>query len=468
MSSKEKESHNKKLEKKLFINKESSWTTYYKEKKDEIFEFASKYKTFMKKSKTERLCIKNTIEELETSGFTNIKNKKNLSKGDKIYKNIKDKSIIACIIGENSDNFRIVASHTDSPRLDLKPSPLYEDSNVAMMQTHYYGGIKKYQWVNQPLSLEGVIYTKKGKKITISIGEKEDDPRFIVSDLLPHLAKEQVKKTGTKLIEGEDLNIMVGHLPIDDKDIKDKIKFNILKYLHDEYYITEEDFYFAELELVPSLNPMDIGFDRGLICAYGQDDKVCVYTSLMALIETQNPSYTTVAYFADKEETGSDGNTGAKSLALLNFTKEYCNLLGLKNDANLILADSKAISADVTAAINPNFKNVQDEQNASKLGNGVSIEKYGGGGGKYSTNDTNVEYMQFIREIANNHEIPWQTGELGKIDIGGGGTIAKFMANYGMECVDIGPCVVGMHSPAEITSKADVYSAYKLYKAFFE
>jgi len=464
---KEKNNPNKKLEEELFYKKESAWTDFEDSEHKKIFDFAYNYKTFLSESKTERLCIENIKKILEKAGFKNIENLKSVKKGDKRYRVLKGKTLTAFVVGEKSDEFRLIGSHVDSPRLDLKPSPLYQSSELALLKSHYYGGIKKFHWVNTPLELHGVAFTKTGKTIEIHIGDKESDPKFIIPDLLPHLAKEQMKKEGSKIIEGEELNIICGHIPLRDKDIKEKIKFTILKYLNDTYGLIEEDFAFAELEFVPAQKSIDIGFDRGLIGGYGQDDRVCVYTSLMALTEIKNPKHTAVAYFSDKEETGSNGDTGAESFSLVNFTFEYIKLAGLNILPWKILEASKAISADVTTAMDPTFSSVNDPQNVSYLGKGVSIEKYGGGGGKYNTNDAHAEYMQFLRNVADKNSIPWQTGEMGKIDIGGGGTIAMFMSRFGMDCVDAGPCVLGMHSTCEVTSKADIYSAHLLYKAFF-
>ncbi len=464
---KEKTNPNKKLEEKLVYKKESAWTDFKDSEHKKIFEFAENYKSFLTDSKTERLCIENIIKILEKSGFKNIEKLKTVKKGDRGYRVFKGKTLTAFVVGEKKDEFRLIGSHVDSPRLDLKPFPLYQSSELALLKSHYYGGIKKFHWVNTPLELHGVAFTKSGKTTPIHIGDKADDPKFIIPDLLPHLAKEQMKKEGSKLIEGEELNIICGHLPVRDKDIKDKVKFMILKYLNDAYGLIEEDLAFAELEFAPAQKCTDIGFDRGLIGGYGQDDRVCVYSSLMALTGTANPARTAVAYFADKEETGSYGDTGAESFSLVNFTFEYIRLAGLNILPWKILEASKAISADVTTAMDPTFSSVNDPQNVSYIGKGVSIEKYGGGGGKYNTNDAHAEYMQYIRGMADKHSIPWQTGEMGKIDIGGGGTIAMFMSRFGMDCVDAGPCVLGMHSTCEVTSKADLYSAHLLYKAFF-
>lgn len=463
----EKKSKNKKLEDLLFYKKESAWCDYSEKETHEVMAFAEEYKKFIGASKTERLCSSNIIAVLEKAGFKNMEKMKSIKSGDRGYRVIKNKTVTAFVAGEKTESFRVIGSHMDSPRLDLKPNPLYQNSDIALLQSHYYGGIKKFHWVNTPLELHGIAFTKSGDEVEIHIGVEHDEPRFIIPDLLPHLAKEQMKKDGTKLIEGEELNIICGHIPICDKEIKEKIKLNVLKHLNDTYGLVEEDFICAELEFVPAQKPVDIGFDRGIVGAYGQDDRVCVYTSLRALTSVKNPVHTAVAFFCDKEETGSWGNTGAESFALLHFTREYLRLTGSPRSAFDVLEKSRAISADVTAAMDPTFSSVNDPQNVSYLGRGVSIEKYGGGGGKYNTNDAHAEYMQYMRALADKNKVPWQTGELGKIDIGGGGTIAMLMSRYGMDCVDAGPCVLGMHSVCEVTSKSDIHSAYLLYRAFY-
>ena len=456
------------LHEKLTVNKKSSWLSFSDKEKEDIFRFSEQYKKFIGESKTERLCAQNVMKMLKDKGFQDLSNFKKLKTGDKVFKNVKDKAVIAAIIGKNPEKWQLVGSHMDSPRLDLKPTPLYEECDLALLKTHYYGGVKKYHWVNTPLALHGVIFTKAGKKVVISLGEDRDGFKFIIPDLLPHLAKNQMERKADKVVEGEELNILVGNIPIKDEKIKSQIKHNILKYLNQKYGIVEEDFFSAELELVPSTVPTDIGFDRALVGAYGQDDKVCVFASLKALLDVSSPQHTVVGFFVDKEEIGSTGDTGAASMIVSNFAVDYLRLVGLNIPKSQLLEVSNAISADVTAGVDPNFKDVNDHFNASYLSKGVSVEKYGGGGGKYSTHDSSAEYMSYIRSILDKNKIPWQTGELGKIDIGGGGTIAMFLSRYGMNCVDAGPCVLGMHSPCEVACKADIYSAYLLYLAFFK
>jgi len=450
---------------KNFLERESAWL---KLDNDKIFDFCEDYKTFISENKIEREVADYIVSILKKKGFNDIAHFSSLKSGDKVYKTLRGKGVIAATIGKDNSKSHILGSHIDSPRLDLKPYPLIEDSEIAFMKTHYYGGIKKYQWVNVPLALHGVVLTKSGKKITLKIGENDKDPIFIIPDLLPHLAKKQLEKIGSELIEGEQLNLLVGSIPVKDKKIKERIKSEVLNKLNKEYGITEEDFLVAEIEVVPSAKARDVGFDKSLIAAYGQDDKVCVFTTLMAFIEAAKPKQTTITMFFDKEEIGSVGNTGAHSFALLNFAKEILELSNSKISAEKFLENSNSISADVTAAMDPNFKEVFDPNNSSFIGKGIVIEKYGGSFGKYSSNDASAEYMHFLRDILNNKKIPWQSGEAGKIDVGGGGTIALFMSRHGMNCVDAGPGLLAMHAPMEISSKVDVYSSYLFYKAFLD
>ncbi len=452
-----------KLQEKLFKEKKSAWVS---SEKNNVFDFAEEYKQFLSCSKTERTAVKTILFHLKKAGFKDISKQKELKKGDKVYLNQKEKSVICAVIGKNPC-LRLIGSHLDSPRLDIKPHPIYEDKGLSLMKTHYYGGIKKYQWTNVDLALYGVLHTKAGKKIEFAIGEKQKDPRFIASDLLPHLAKKQLEKSGNEIVEAEQLNVYLGNIPIDDKKVKEKIKLNVLEILNKEYGIIEEDFNFAELTFVPAENPKDIGFDKSLIAGYGQDDKACSFASLQAILQIKTTEDTVVSYFSDKEEIGSIGNTGAYSFILLDFAEMLGKKLKLNISAEEILRNSNAISADVGSGINPSFSEVHEEKNAAILGNGVVVEKYTGSGGKYSANDASAEYMNKIRQILTKNKIKWQTGELGKVDMGGGGTIALFMSRYGMDTVDMGPPVLGMHSPREVLSKVDLYETYKAYKAFF-
>ncbi len=457
-----------KTEERLSYKRESAWKKFGDKARKDIFKFSEEYKDFLASSKTERTASENIRRILVKEGFKDISKVKSAKTGDKLFKQVKSKTLIAFIVGKDKESLRIVGSHMDSPRMDLKPFPLSEEAGMATIKTHYYGGIKKYHWVNHPMELHGVVYTKDGKKVDISIGASDDEPRFIIPDLLPHLSKKQMEKTPKDVVEGEELKLIAGNIPVEDENVKNGVKLTLLKKLDEDHGITEEDLCFAELEAVPATKPMDIGLDRSLIAAYGHDDKVCAYTSLRALLDIKEPASTSVAFFADKEEIGSVGNTGAESMVLNNFAHDYVRLLGMNTAPATLLENAMAVSADVTAGVNPNHQEVHDLQNASFIGSGVSVEKYGGSGGKYVSNDTHAEYMSFMRGILEKGNIPWQTGELGKVDMGGGGTIAMFMSRYGMDCLDIGPCVLGMHSPCEVISKADTYAAFMLYKEFFK
>ncbi|MBN2367409.1 aminopeptidase [Candidatus Woesearchaeota archaeon] len=463
-----KKSEEKKLQEKLCRKKESAWKDTGDKGKKAIFAFAEGYMDFLGRSKTERPAARNIITMLKKAGFKDINSAKTLKTGDKVYLDQKGKSVICAVIGKNEKRMNLLGAHIDSPRLDLKPNPVFEDKGLAMLKTHYYGGIKKYHWTNVELALHGVIHTKSGKKIEFALGEKGDDPKFIVSDLLPHLAKKQMEKTGSEIIEGEQLNVYVGNIPIKGEDIKDSVKLNVLKSLNKEYGIIEEDFSFAELNFVPAGIPSDIGFDRSMIAGYGHDDKACSYAGLKAIIDMKQPEVTAAVYFSDKEEIGSIGNTGAYSFMLMDFAELLIANLSLKITTGEMLRNSKAISADVSAAINPSFPEVHEESNAALIGHGVVVEKYTGYGGKYSANDASAEYMSEIRALLDKNKIIYQTGEIGKIDSGGGGTIALYLSRYGMDTVDIGPAVLGMHSPREVLSKVDLYETYRLYKAFLE
>ena len=455
---------NKKLENTLFYKNKSAWIGANKKK---VLAFAEQYKDFLSKSKTERECTANIVSMLSKKGFVDISKAKSLSSGSKVYKKFKNRVVLAAVIGKSKETLRVIGSHMDSPRLDLKPRPLFEDSSLVMMKTHYYGGIKKYQWVNIPLSLHAVVHTKKGKQ-EIVYGEKDNEPKFIIPDLLVHLSREQMEKKLKEGVTGEQLNIIVGNETIDDEELKEAAKFCVLKILKEKFGIVEEELQSADIELTPAGKPVDIGFDNSMISGYGQDDRVCVFTSLFAFSELKNVKNTAIAYFVDKEEIGSSGDTGAKSRILESFVQQILDLIGSKKRMSLVFEDSVSISADVTVALNPNFADVNDKTNASFLGHGVSLEKYGGYGGKYLTNDASSEYMSWLVTIFAKNKVKWQTGELGKVDMGGGGTIAAYLSKLGMDCIDCGPPMLAMHSTAEVTSKVGIYNAYLAYKAFFE
>jgi len=446
----------------LFYKTESAWKDVDEKK---VMIFSEAYKKFLDRAKTEREAVTEIEIIAKANGFKNFDTAKTITKTDKIYKKT-NKNIVLIKLGK-FNKIKTIVSHLDSPRLDLKPKPVFEDSDLAMLKTHYYGGIKKYQWVSRPLAIHGFALLKNGTKKKIVIGESDKDPILVIPDLLPHLAKHQYEKKVAEFISGEDLNVVVGNIPLKDKEIKENLKLKTLKFLNDKYGIVEKDFVTAELEIVPADKARDVGFDRSLVGAYGQDDRVCAYTSLNALLNSKNKE-TALALFVDKEEIGSEGKSGAKSKFLFNLLNQIVKKLKLKTDAYELLANAELISADVTAALNPNFKDAHEPTNVSFLGRGVSVEKYGGGGGKYSTNDTDTEYIHKLTTLFDKNKINWQTGELGKIDIGGGGTVAMYFAEYGCDIIDIGPSVLGMHSPLELASKVDIYSAYLAYKVFFE
>ncbi len=457
---------NKSLEKEMIFKRESAWNKYNDVEKRKIFDFAEGYKDFLSKHKSERLRVLYIEESLKSKGFKNIEDVNELREGDKVYRKFKEKTIIAGVVGKNKDLVQLVGAHVDSPRLDLKPYPFTESGDLVYLKSHYYGGIKKYNWLNQPLSMYGVVYDKEGNKKIISIGDDENDPVFVIPDLIPHLWKKQREKKAYEVVEGEQMGILVGNIPVNDDKIKEKFKFMALKALYDKYGITERSFVSADIQFLPSGKARDLGFDRSMVLGYGNDDAVCVYATLKAIEETEEPNHIAIAYFSDKEEIGSYNNTGATGPLLRNFIEEMRDKLGLDIPMYKIFMNSRAISADVTSAINPNFPDVHDIQNSSALGRGVSVEKYGGAGGKFGTAEASVEYMEYILGLAEKNNISWQTGEISAIDVGGGGTIGIFMAELGFDVVDAGPSNIGMHTPFDIVSKVDLYESYKLYKVF--
>jgi len=451
--------------------KKNGWTKVSKEEKKDIFKFCEGYKSFLNKGKTERECINYAIIKAEANGFKNLNDVNILKPGDKVYAVNKNKSILLAVIGKKSmaEGVHMVGAHVDCPRIDLKQNPLYEDGEVAYFKTHYYGGIKKYQWTAIPLALHGVICKSDGTQIGIAIGDEGDDVTFTITDLLPHLGGEQMNKPAHSFIEGENLNIVVGSIPLKDEE-KEPIKTAILKLLNQKYGIVEEDFVSAEIEVVPAFKAKDVGFDRGLIGAYGQDDRVCAYTALEAILNVKSPEHTAVCYLVDKEEVGSMGNTGAKShfyedtiAEMIAKSEDYSDLL-----VRRCMQNSKCLSADVTAAFDSAYASVSEKRNTSMLSYGVAMSKYTGSRGKSGSNDASAEFVAEIRNIFNENNVIWQTSELGKVDAGGGGTIAQFVANLGHETLDCGTPVLSMHAPFELTSKLDVYMTYKGYLAFFK
>ena len=437
----------------------------------EIFEISQNYMDFLNEAKTEREFIKKARELANKNGYKDIMEFQTLKPGDKIYFVNREKSMYLAIIGEESieNGMHIIGSHVDSPRLDLKPNPLYEDTGLAYFKTHYYGGIKKYQWTTIPLSIHGVIVKTNGEKIEVNIGEDEKDPIFTITDLLPHLAQEQMDKKLKNGIDGEDLNLLIGSIPYKDEKVTEKVKLNILNLLNQKYGITEADLNSAEIELVPAFRARSLGFDESMVAAYGQDDKVCAYTSLAAMMELKNVKNTAVCILSDKEEIGSMGNTGMESHMFDFFVSEMLNKLGI-NRPNLldkVFCFSKMLSSDVDAGFDPIYASVSDKTNAGFIGKGIALVKYTGARGKSGASDANAEYVAWVRNVLDKNNIKYQLTELGKVDIGGGGTIAYILANKGTDVIDCGVPVLSMHAPYEVTSKYDIYSAYKTYKAFW-
>ena len=430
-------------------------------------EFCEGYKTFLNGAKTEREATEIVKEEAKKRGFSEFDPYKQYKAGEKVYFVNRDKAIILAVMGKKSltEGVKIAAAHIDSPRLDLKPNPLYESDELALFKTHYYGGIKKYQWVAIPLALHGVIIKNDGTKVTVKIGEEEGEPKFVISDILPHLGAEQGKRTLSEGISGEELNVIVGSRPFKSDEGSELVKLNILKLLNEKYGIKEADFLSAELEVVPAFKADDIGFDRSLIGSYGHDDRVCAYPAAMAAFATENPEYTAITVLTDKEETGSDGNTGLQSSYLKYFIAYLAKANGL--DVFEVLSKSECLSADVNSAYDPTFNSVFEKNNTSYLNKGVVITKYTGARGKGGTSDASAEYMGKIRNMLDADGIVWQIGELGKVDAGGGGTVAKYIANLDVDVVDLGVPVLSMHAPYEVVSKLDVYMAYRAFCKFF-
>ena len=459
------------LKKKLFVSKENGWLDLNNNTKQDIFSYAKGYINYLNNSKTEREIISSSKKIAEENGFKNIEKIKELKPGDKVYYINHEKSMYLAIIGKDDieKGLNIIGAHADSPRLDLKPNPLYEDSELAFFKTHYYGGIKKYQWTTIPLAIHGVIVKANGEKVEVRIGEDENDPIFTITDLLPHLAQDQMEKKLKNGIDGEDLNLLVGSIPYD-KDISEAVKLNILNILNEKYGITEVDFTSSELELVPAMPCRSMGFDNSMVAGYGQDDKICVYASLTALMKIEKPKRTAVCIISDKEEIGSMGNTGMESHVFDTFIAEILNKMGI-NKPNLldkVFCNSKMLSADVDAALDPIYASVSERNNASYLGKGVGLNKYTGARGKSGASDANAEFVAEVRNIFEKNNVRYQISELGKVDVGGGGTIAYILANKGVDVIDCGVPILSMHSPYEVSSKFDLYSAYQGYMAFWK
>ncbi len=435
---------------------------------EEAAEYCEGYKAFLNKAKTEREFVTEAVKILSENGYTPYEIGKKYQAGDKVYLVNRKKALIMTTFGEKSleEGIRLNIAHIDSPRLDLKPNPLFEKTDIAYLKTHYYGGIRKYQWATIPLSMHGVVIKKDGEAVNICIGEEEGDPVFCVTDLLPHLAAEQNERKLKDGIKGEELNVIIGSVPYADEEIKEPVKLLVLKLLNDRYGMTEKDFIRAEIELVPAVKAVDVGLDRSLVGAYGQDDKVCGYTALTAEIATKLPTYTTVTVLADKEEIGSVGNTGLDS----DFSLHYIEYLAEAEGVNVktVLRNSICLSSDVNAAYDPTFASVYEERNSCYINKGCVLTKYTGARGKSGSNDASAETMAKIVEIMDAEGVYWQTGELGAVDVGGGGTVACYVAKMNVDVVDLGVPILAMHSPFELASKLDIYNTYKAFKAFYK
>ena len=454
----------------LFYTKRNVYETRSKEEIDKAFEYAKGYMNYIDASKTEREAVVESIKMLEKEGFSEYTMGMALKAGDKLYYNNRGKSLFAFTIGTEcvENGIRISASHIDSPRIDLKQHPLYEDSGFAFLKTHYYGGIRKYQWVTIPLALHGVVTKADGTNVNVSIGEDEGDPVFMITDLLPHLARNQSAQTLGSAFGGEALNILIASSPYRDEDGKiaedEKVKLAVMAFLNEKYGIVEADFMSAELMIVPAARAKDVGIDRALIGAYGHDDRVCAYPSLTAIMENAASPHTLMCVLADKEEVGSDGNSGMKSRLLVDLIAEISRALGANE--NVVRANSKCLSADVAAGFDPAFGDVYEKRNSALMAGGVVLTKYTGSGGKGGTNDASAEFVAMMRKIFDDNDIIWQTAELGKVEQGGGGTVAMYIANTNIEVVDLGVPVMSMHAPIELISKVDLYETHKAFSAF--
>lgn len=463
---------------KLTKERKSCWSVWDDKTKKKVFDFGELYKKFLDNSKTEREAVREGIGIAKENGFVDweyFKNKANnlTSKeltGKKIYFVNREKNLFLTVFGKEdlSQGVNMLIAHIDSPRLDLKVNPLYEDEELAYFKTHYYGGIKKYQWPTIPLAMHGIIVNSNGDKINICIGEKDEDPIFMITDLLPHLGKEQMKKTLDVAIEGEELNILLGSIPLKDNKIKEKVKYAMLKFLNEKYGVIEEDFLSAEIQLVPAQKAKDLGFDKSLIAGYGHDDRSSAHGILRAIIDVENPPKTIMTILVDKEEIGSDGSSGMKSLFLENVMEKLINVTNTKCSVNDVFAHSKVLSADVTAGYDPDYKQVYDFKNIARINHGVVIEKYTGYGGKFCANEASAEFAGEIKTILNKNQVVWQTGGMGKVDQGGGGTIALYLSNRNVDVIDCGVPLLSMHAPMEIVGKGDLYSAYLAYNAFLK
>ena len=458
----------KELKEKLFYQPKHAAAALSDEERAAAGSFCEGYAEFLDAAKTERESVEEAVKLAEANGFVPYVSGRRYAPGDKVYRNNRGKALILAVIGEKgvSEGARITASHIDSPRLDLKPNPLYEDHEQALLKTHYYGGIKKYQWTTIPLALHGVMVKTDGTVIKVRVGEEPDDPKFVITDLLIHLAADQMKATLAEGVKAESLNVLVGSLPFDKTEEAQNVKLNLLHILYQKYNVTETDFLSAELEVVPAFKACDIGFDRSMIGAYGQDDRVCAYTALMAILDTETPEKTAVCALADKEEIGSTGNTGMDSAFLAYFIADLAAAEGLT--ARDVLSKSEALSTDVNSAFDPNYPEVFEANNSSFINRGVVLKKYTGARGKSAASDASAELMGKVRGMLEAGGVPWQTGEIGKVDVGGGGTVAKYLAQFNIDVVDMGVPLLSMHAPFEVTAKLDVYAAYRACVEFYK
>jgi aspartyl aminopeptidase len=468
MARKKETSEVDKLTEELLINRKNGFFQFSDEKVKKADHFCEDYKKFLNIAKTEREVVSYALKSAEQAGYELFDSNKKYAPGDKVYYNNRGKAIVLAVIGKNGckNGIRIAAAHIDSPRIDLKPHPLYEKNDIAFFKSHYYGGIKKYQWTTIPLSMHGRVILKDGTMVDIRLGEEEGEPQFCMTDLLPHLSSEQMEKKLSKAIEGENMNIVVGSRPYRADEGENLFKLNTMKLIHDKYGMTEEDFVSADIEFVPAFKAADIGFDRSMIGAYGHDDRVCAYSALMAGFDVKTPESTIITVLADKEEVGSDGNTGLNSQFMHYFIADLAQAEGL--EPRHVLAKSKCLSADVAAAFDPTYASAYEETNSCFINNGIGMSKYTGSRGKSGTSEATAEFVAEIRSVFEKNEVLWQIGELGKVDAGGGGTVAMFIANLNVDVLDVGVPVISMHSPFEIVSKLDVYMTYKGIKAFYE
>ncbi len=461
----------RKLKEKLTWNQERCWDSLSEREKRDVAAYADTYLSFLNRARTERRSVQIMVEQAKENGFREIHGQE--AKTGRVFLASRGKLLVVAVIGKRpmTEGIRLIASHLDSPRLDLKPNPLYEDTGLALLKTHYYGGIKKFHWVARPLAICGTVIRGDGTVVDFDIGLDPEDPVVTVTDLLPHLSRKQMEQKASEFIPAENLNVIVGGTPYADKEADDRVKLAILDLLHKKYKITEQDFVTAEIQVVPAESARSAGLDAGLVAGYGQDDRACAFASFSALLETTEPEHTGVAIFYDKEEIGSEGNTSAKSRLLEMFLMELLEYTGMEpSQVNLhrVFFNGKALSADVAAGLDPTYPDVHEKRNSPRIGCGINLKKYTGSGGKYMASDANAEYASWVRKLFNDNKVVWQAGGMGKVDEGGGGTVSKFVANLGMEVIDCGPPVLGMHSPLEVTSKDDVWMCRKAFKVFFD